>query len=287
MLDGTEDDIQTGGEPSKRAAPERSTIAFPYTHLEDAAGVARAVYEKGAPLSRDQVAGVLGMAPTSGGFSLKINAARMFGLIDNQEGKYAISHLGERILSSDETESRAARREAFLKVELYQKAVETYRNRILPARPQGLENAFVSFGVPPKQKDKARLAFERSALFAGFFHAGKERLVEPIISGSTNGNRTGNDYAPETADVITTKTVQPADHRLIRGMLDLLPDLESGWSLPERARWLKALAVNLAMIYGKEGESDVTVEIPTVKSPATTHGRKAQAPREESDDEEL
>lgn len=263
-----------GTETTRRASPDRSTIAFPYTHLEDAVSVARALYNSGVAISRDQVAGILGLPPTSGGFSLKINSARMFGLIELSDGKYQLSQLGERILSSDDSEARNARREAFLKVELYQKTFETYRGRILPARPTGLENAFESFGVAPKQKDKARLAFERSAQFAGFFHAGKERLVEPIIAGSP----APNGRQPSEPPVAPAKTEPPireelpgaAQQLLIRGLLERMPAPATGWPLTERARWLRALAVNLAMIYGENDDGEISIQVPTkpVAAPA-------------------
>jgi hypothetical protein len=39
-------------------------------------------------------------------------------------------------------------------------------------------------GVAPKQKGKARQAFQRSANSAGYFWSGPNRLVRPAIKGS-------------------------------------------------------------------------------------------------------
>ena len=279
--DADEIKADAGNGSAKRLSHDRSAIHFPYTHLEDALVIAQAVSEGGNSLSRDQIAGLLKVMPSSGGFALKISAARTFRLIEAVDGRFKLSDLGERMLSSDESEARKAKREAFLNIELYQKTFETYRNRNLPARPLALENAFVSFGVPPKQKDKARLAFERSAQFAGFFHAGKERLVEPIIVGpvSPNGRQT------HEASVVLNRTEAPIENSrptaeqqlLIKGLLERLPPPDATWSLNERARWLRALAVNLAIIYGAEDEGEIAITPPT-KARALLEKIERQAP---------
>ena len=82
MLDDTDtasaDTREGEADTTKRASPDRSTIAFPYTHLEDAVTVAKAIFESGTALSRDQLAAVMGLSPTVGSFSLKLGAARTF-----------------------------------------------------------------------------------------------------------------------------------------------------------------------------------------------------------------
>jgi hypothetical protein len=256
----------------KRAVADRSTIAFPYVPLEDAIAVARTIFESGISLSRDQIGALLGADPSSGGFRLKLSAARTFKLIDIADGRYELSDIGIRILSTDETEARIARRDAFLAVPLYLKAFEAFKGRVLPPRPAGVESAFVNFGVAPKQKDKARLAFEKSALSAGFFHAGKDRLVEPII-GTPNtvsilktNHHTPADPAqapqheespPRQSEVAN----DPSEEKLIRGMLDRLPPLGEPWSIGDRARWLRRLAHNLAMVYAPDEDSDIEVRV--------------------------
>lgn len=265
---------------AKRSSHDRSDIKFPYTHLEDALAIAQAIREGGGiPLSRDQIAGILNVMPSSGGFALKISAARTFHLVESIDGKFKLSDLGERVLSSDESEARKARQEAFLTIELYQKTFDQYRNRSLPPRPHGLENAFVSFGVPPKQKDKARLAFERSAQFAGFFHAGKDRLVEPIIPGSSSFNRRQAHEASAGSSRMEVPIADPlptaAQQLLIKGLLERLPHPDEKWTLNERARWLRALAVNLAMIYGAEDDSEITIAVPSPPSKAAVLIKKA------------
>jgi hypothetical protein len=86
------------------------------------------------------------------------------------------------ILDKDEAQARSAKARAFLNVPLYDKTFQEFWNCQLPPRPHGLENAFVSFGVAAKQKDKARHAFENSARLAGFFEHGNDKLVAPVIA---------------------------------------------------------------------------------------------------------
>ena len=153
-----------------RVKAGRSEIAFPYLPLDEALSVPQAIHENGSvPCSRDQLAVAMKMAPGSGAFSLKLGAARMFGLVESQEGRYQITPLGDQAISSDEIAARTARVKAFYSVPLYKRTYEEFKGKALPPRPRGLENAFASFGVAPKQTDKARQAFERSAQFAGFF----------------------------------------------------------------------------------------------------------------------
>jgi hypothetical protein len=296
MLDSMSDNLSeaTQGDADKatKKSMARSEIAFPYVGLEDAVVVARAIYENGASLSRDQIAGFLRLK-TAG---LRIGAARLFGLVsESPDGKVSLTDLAVSILSSDEAEAKAARRDAFLKVPLYSKAFETFRNRNLPVRPHGLEQSFVDFGVAPKQKDKARQAFERSASFAGFFDISKDRLVEPIINRNAISNLArpwqDENAPPQPKQEPEGKETLPmaANEFLIKGLLDRLPPTSEKWAVEERARWLKALSVNLEMIYGdgrdiREIEIKVQSRASSILKSATETSRSVASPKPKTDD---
>lgn len=158
----------------------RSTIAFPYGDLSDAIRVAEGLLKGGGvAMTRDQLAAAMNQAPGSGSFNMKVNTSRMFGVLDNAGGKYQLTELGFEI--SDPARQREAMAQAFLNVDLYRRTFEEFRGKRLPPRPHGLERAFVTFGVAPKQAANARLAFEKSARAAGFFpNAEEDRLVEPL-----------------------------------------------------------------------------------------------------------
>ena len=272
MLDGTETDGENAGSvrdgTSRRSIRSaRSEIAFPYIALEDAISVARIVADGGGDLTRDQVSAKMG-APLST-FNVRVAAARTFGLLRAESGNLRLTGTGRRIMATDLTIAATARRDAFFCVELYRKTFHEFKGRNLPDE-EDLEDAFRGFGVAPKQADKARLAFERSALFAGFFHAGRGRLVEPIIAGSEFSTGAAvQDDALHPAHAADTGMGKPkpiaAEQHLIVGLLERLPPPDTAWSIEERARWLRALSVNLSILYGVEGDGEISIITPSTQ----------------------
>ncbi len=142
---------------SEKRTREQSTIQFPYDDLNDAVSVAAGIMKcGGVPSTPDQVAGAMGQEPTSGSFRLKIAAAKIFGLIETVGGRYQLTDLGFAVVDRDPARQRTAKADAFLRVPLYRRVYDEFRNKQLPPRPAALEHAFVGFGVASKQKDKAR-----------------------------------------------------------------------------------------------------------------------------------
>lgn len=250
-------------EDTEKPGREMSSVQFPYIDLEDSIGIARAMHDAGGvPLDRDQLAAALGIAPSGGNFAIKLSAARMFGLISSNQGRYELSSLGFEIL--DPSRERAAKATAFLNVELYRKTFETFKGRQLPPRPIGLEQAFVQFGVSSKQKDKARHVFDRSARTAGFFPtASEDRLVQPVVAGVPSASQ-----SPREGGVLETELAQlsispaaPARTGLnpfIEGLLSELPPAKSDWPTADRVEWLQAAAQIFALIY-TGGQGRITV----------------------------
>ena len=194
----------------------------------------------------------------SGNFVLKVATARMFELVNYIGGKYELSPLGFNILDAGRQSS--ARAEAFLNVPLYKRVYDEFKGRQLPPRPQGLENAFVKFGVAPKQRSTARLVFDKSATQAGFFPSGPERLIEPILGSATSASENGE---VEEAEVVVSERgpVKFAPNKssailnpFIQGLLDTLPAPETNWTIEGRATWLQAAAKIFELIYKGSGE---------------------------------
>lgn len=252
-----------------KVSREVSTIQFPYLDLADGITVAEALLKAGGvPCSKDQLAAAMGV-PMNSNFTLKIGTARMFGLIETGSGKVQLTELGFAIADKDEARVRAAKVDAFLNVPLYRKAFEEFRGKQLPPRPLGLEQAFVNFGVSPKQKDRARQAFDRSAEDAGFFPSGaRDRLVRPILISS---DTTLSAVPLPPASLATTPASEqlarmtpfdepPRRHLLIEGLLAELPEANEGWPIEDQARWLQAAAHIFGLLYKKkkngEGETD-------------------------------
>jgi hypothetical protein len=261
---------------------ELSSIGFPYLSLDAGITVARAVLGAGGvPLSREQLAGVMGSSSGSGTFLLKTAAARTFGLINYVQGKFELTKLGFSIVDTDEKTQRTALAESFLTVPLYRRVYEDFKGKQLPPRPHGLEQAFVKFGVAPKQANYARLAFDKSATQAGFFAAGTDRLIEPIIGAgkvrftaissatataiarplsvrnlpATDENKDGEENEQAAVESSTPETRRL--HPFIQGLLDSLPGPGTNWAVEGRAKWLQAAANIFDLMYKGNGEIDI------------------------------
>lgn len=275
MADGSFGAAETApsGNTASTETREQSTIQFPYGDLEDGIRVARGIMTcGGVPCAADQLAATLGQVPTGGAFRGNVATARIFGLVDFVGGKYLLTELGFAI--TDQKRERAARADAFLKVPLYRKVYEEFRNRQLPPRPLPLEHAFVGFGVASKQKDKARQAFDRSAQQAGYFdHGSRDRLIRPAVADISGQQPTESidvsrsaEAEPDARDRLggsggggggTSNTVRGRLHPFIQGLLDSLPEPETNWAEEGRAKWLQAAANIFDLMY--KGDANLTV----------------------------
>ena len=260
--------------PAKGIKKELSSIAFPYSDLDAAITVARAIVEGGGyPVTRDQLAGALKQAAAGGAFILKVSAARQFGLVDFNQSKFQLTDLGFAIVDKNEAREKAARAQAFLSVPLYRRLYDDFKGRQLPPRPLGFEQTLVQLGVTPKQKANARIVFERSARQAGFSTVDPDRLIEPILGatgsldqGSPGAGSEERRHAPLAARSSGMSgpppISQPALDPLIQGLLTRLPKAGDGWSKEKRERWLTTLRANLDMIYPlpEDGPNDDSVQ---------------------------
>lgn len=174
------DEAAAERQASEGRGMDRSTIEFPYLDLDVGIEVARAVYSRAGlgACEIDELAAQMQQV-VSGSFRLKTATAKTFGLIE-RDGRtgFTLSAIGQRVIQVDtEAEARAT---AFLTVPLYKAVFDRYRGHLLPPA-KALEREMAAFGVAPKQADKARQAFERSARQAGFFAQGDDRLVQPRL----------------------------------------------------------------------------------------------------------
>jgi hypothetical protein len=265
-----------GSSDADRQERSQSTIQFPYGDLDDAISVAKALMScGGVPCDADQLAGAMNQTPSSGNFRMKIAAARTFGVIETIQGKYQLTELGFAI--TDAGRERAARADAFLKVPLYKRVYEEFRNRQLPPRPLPLEHAFVGFGVAATQKERARQAFDRSAQQAGFFdQGGRDRLIRPPLA------TTASPTAAEQSERPPSENAPPPErplrngssggggqyHPFIQGLLQSLPEPGTVWAIEGRAAWVKAAIQNFTLMYQGDGTIDVQVAPPKLDKAA-------------------
>lgn len=257
---------------------DRSTIIFPYLDLDTGVEVARAVYSRAGRSACDLDELAAEMKQTmSGAFRLKTGTARTFGLVE-KDGRNSIklTAVGQRIVTPDD--ERAARVDAFLSVPLYSRIFEIYRGNLLPPT-KALEREMQTLGVAPKQTDKARQAFDRSARQAGFFEAGEGRLVKPRLE---NADRRGEEQAPvEQAPADDPKRRSGRGgaggagsdggdhsdlHPFVQGLLKTLPHAPLDgdapeWTIRERVKWLRTAASIFGLIYSDNGGGDIEITI--------------------------
>jgi hypothetical protein len=250
-------------------AKTQSTIGFPYRDLETAISVVQTMMGAGGvALKTDQLAGVMGLQQGSGNFIVRTLTARMFGLMTYSGGMYELTDLGFNIVDKNETRQRQARAAAFLTVPLFKRAYEEFKGRPLPPRPLGLEQAFVRFGVTVKAKEAARQVFDKSAQQAGFFAAGPDRLIEPIISGGgglpprqpVDDGGNGNNPTPPQSIPSDGPDVS-GFHPFVQGLLDTLPEPNTNWAIEGRAKWLQAAANIFDLIYKGSGDITITAKV--------------------------
>lgn len=248
---------------------EISTIAFPYSDLDDAIKIVRTMHAVGGgvPMERDQVSAALNSS--GGSLANRLSAAKQFGLLESSQGKWSLTPLAYAML--DEQTERAAKAEAFLSVELYKRTFDEYRGKTLPGN-LGLEHAFTTFGVTAKQKEKARQTFERSARTAGFFPNGSEdRLVQPVLGAPIKTPEPASPAEepdasqPESFSAMAhrtlgiTKVAQPPS--FMGWLLDELPAAKSDWSVEDQANWLQAVAQAFRVVYKSTDGGTISVTI--------------------------
>jgi hypothetical protein len=241
------------------ATRERSTVKFPYGDLNDAVEVARAISQgHGLSCTVDQLAASLGQT-VSGAFRTKVATAQTFGAVEVQRGQVLLTTVGTELADPDTEEP--ARVTAFLNVELYEKMYDLFKGRMLPA-DKGLTAEMIRAGVAPKQAARARQAFHRSADQAGFYRAGRGRLVEPSLGKVSNVTVVEGRSATATEqDKATSDGLR--GHPMIVGLWHELPRTK-GWSGEERRRWFEAARIMFDIVYGPAPD-DQSV------TPATEH----------------
>lgn len=248
----------------------RSTIEFPYLDLETAMEMAHAVKAVGGTSADwNQLAVKLSMAPDGGGFRLRIMAAKVFGILSSDRGRIELTDLGIRIVDSQY--ERSAKVEAFMRVQLFKLLYDKLAGQTLPP-PAAIERMAELAGVAPKQKEKARQVFIKSAKQAGMFDLSPDRLAMPP---GLNGQGSVPKSAPEAVVTSslpesTVRTSTELLHPFIKGLLDKLPPADTEWAIKDRAKWLTTAANIFDLMYSAPSDA-MAIEI-TAKHLGGQHG---------------
>jgi hypothetical protein len=242
--------------PTKNSADDsprgRSTIEFPYLDLENAVEIADKVNKVGGTgCEWKQLAVAMNQAADGGGFRMRVMTAKVFGLLTYDRGNIELTDLG--IQAIDSKYAKRALVDAFMKPALFKQLFERLNGVTLPP-PAAVERMIEQMGVAPKQKDKARQVFMRSAKQAGLFELSGERMsIPPGANGVTKdvppqgdaglpkagggsggggGSNDGTTYDP-----------------FVVGLLRKLPPTDSEWAIKDRVKWLETAAKAFDLIY--------------------------------------
>ncbi len=178
----------------------------------------------------------------------------MFGLIDTGQGRATLTQLGRDVLDGSGNE-RAARVQAFLTPELFSKMYEQNKGHVLPP-PAAIERQMEQFGISPKQKERARQTFTKSATYAGFIDAATGRFVKPgNLGGSPPRDDTPDPPMGEVEHGGNRGGDPPAIDPIIAGLLKRLPKSGDTWPKAQRKLWLQLLEGSFDLIYLDKEES--------------------------------
>ncbi len=262
-----EEKIEVEIGPGPGAKRERSQIEFPYADLERSVNLARTLHGEGgqAKIDQQQLAVAMDQSASGGTFRGRLYASKMFGLVETEGGKVALTPLGLKII--DSTTESAARVEAFLNIPLYKAMFERYNGYALPPA-SAIERQMESLGVPQKQKERARQAFQVSVQYAGFI-AANGRFSKPTSAARAlpiNEAEAENNLSEAPASERPPPSYGGGGydanglHPFIQGLLKTLPAAETDWSVQDRVKWLQTAASIFGLIYKGDGTIIVTTQ---------------------------
>jgi hypothetical protein len=110
-----------------------------------------------------------------------------------------------------------------------------------------------------KQKDRARLVFERSAEQAGFFEQGNQRLVMQGVGYQPEAPRENGSEKPEPENGGGQEPPSSELHPFIQGLIHTLPEPEDDWPVAGRVKWLQTAANIFDLIY--KGDGGIKIEM--------------------------
>jgi hypothetical protein len=246
---------------AEEAKRGRSKISFVYTDLESVIALATTLNSRAGTSSctPKQLATWMNQSADGGTFRSSVGAAKTFGLIDTSPGSISLTTLGLHAL--DPGRRAAALAEAFLRVPLHAAMYEQYEGHALPPAA-ALERQMEGLGVSPKQKERARQTFSKSAQYAGFIDAGTGRFVKPALGAApldapkpereekpNGGGRNGGGGGGLHLD------------GLLMELLRKIPKTEDGWPKEQRLRWFRTFAMNVSQIYDTDDVVDLSITL--------------------------
>lgn len=264
------DMTNTGNTATGTAADEerrfRGELTFPYADLESCVEMAQTIHSRvgTAPCEQSELAAWMNQSATGGTFRTRISAAKLFGLIDTGQSRATLTQLGRGVLEGSGNE-RAARVQAFLNPELFAKMYEQNKGHALPPTA-AIQRQMVQLGISPKQQERARQTFMKSATYAGFIDPGSGRFVKPGVR--EEGNAPAVERGADPVEIGGGGGEPPKIDPIIQGLLVRLPKSGVVWPEAERKLWLDLLAGSFKLIYKdkSDGDDDEVILVPGRRS---------------------
>jgi hypothetical protein len=249
-------DVQT--EEQKQRTRTRGAIEFPYSDLEAAVGMCRTIQARqGTSCQIVQLASWMNQSASGGTFRTRLGATRLFGLTEVGQGRISLTTLGRDAI--DERNGPTALADAFLRVPLFRAMYEQYQGYALPPAA-AIERQIEQLGVPPKQKERARQTFMKSATYSGYIDQQTNRFIRPAnlappaplsTDDSTKQKKNGSGGGGDGL------SLDP----LLLELLRKIPSTETGWPREQRVRWFRTFAMNVSQIYDNpEDAIDLKIE---------------------------
>lgn len=248
----------TATDADSKAKRQRSSIAFPYMDLNEAVNLANAIHNNvgTGTCTVEQLAPWVHQSPTSSAFRNRLTAAKLFGVVDAERtDAIRLTEIGRLVV--DAQREREGRAKAFMSVPLYSALHDKFKGSVIPPTA-ALDKELVALGVANTLKETARRVMERSAEQAGFFEAGRDRLVMPGFVAPAGTP------APELKQVDlggggggTGLNLDP----LLIELLKKIPPTADGWPADKRVRWFRTFAMNVSQIYdGDDSPVELKIE---------------------------
>jgi hypothetical protein len=171
--------------PRKRAlgtsSGKRASKPYPQVTLEQALTVAQEIKAKNAgnPWATEDIANAVGRSAKTNEFYYLTAASRDFGLTEGTRNTAQISltELGRRVVYARGPEEEAsAKKEAFLRVEIFKKVLEYYKGSDLPEMKYLGNTLEREFGLAPEYHDEFSRLFRENCEYLGIT-AGQEEIL--------------------------------------------------------------------------------------------------------------
>jgi len=136
---------------------------------------------------------------------------------------------------------------------------EQNKGNVLPPAA-AIERQIEQLGVSPRQKERARQTFSKSAVYAGFIDPGTGRFVKPGNLGTRDEGGTTQTQDGDRGGSGGGGGDPPKIDPIIQGLLSRLPKSGDVWPEPDRKLWLQLLEGSFKLIYRDKPETETEGE---------------------------